>query len=148
LSKEKAEKGKMYSLKYDLKKGGGGFSLIYHREGLLNGKRGNWKDYDSLNIKYVNMSSKPLTGTLLISDAISLEKRTGRNYVEKSATFQPGENVMSMDISTLQIVHAARPLDLENMRGLGLYLGEGDSAGPEEDFVIYILNVWVEKEEE
>jgi len=149
LTKEKADKGKMYSCKIELKKRGSeaqgeegaGFPGISASSGILAGKRANWKDYDTLNIKYINTSEKPLACTMLIGDKQSYERWRYGNYVERNVVFQPGENVLSLDITGLQCSGGGRALDLENMRGFGFW-----APTRTDDYVLYILDIWLEKE--
>ncbi|OGF45864.1 MAG: hypothetical protein A2231_07055 [Candidatus Firestonebacteria bacterium RIFOXYA2_FULL_40_8] len=142
LSKEKVDKGRMYSLKYTIEAGKGGFSLITGDSGLLKGKRGIWKDYDTLNVKYVLEGDKPVKASWLIGDQQSLDKWKYGNYCSKVAVLQPGEGVVSIDISGL-VCDQGRQMDLENMRNMMLYMGKG---GPEEGFVLYVQDVYLEKE--
>jgi len=142
LTKEKAEKGKMYSCKVSFKKGDKlGFLGITGDSGLLKGKRGNWEGYDSLNIKYISTASKPIRYEMLIGDQQALDKWRYGNYCSRSVTIQPGENVLSIDITGI-VCDQGRQMDLTNMRNFLFYnTGQAD-----EDFAIYFLSVWVEKE--
>ncbi|OGF50786.1 MAG: hypothetical protein A2231_05510 [Candidatus Firestonebacteria bacterium RIFOXYA2_FULL_40_8] len=144
LSKEKAEKGKMYSTKAVLVKGGKGLPIFTRSGGLLKGKRGNWKDYDSLVIKYILEGDKPYSTGMIIAD----EESYGENYAnwnysshcDKQVTLQPGENILSIDLSAL-VSNGGRTLDLGNMRTVSFYGKER-----EEDCTIYFQSVYVEKE--
>ncbi|OGF49811.1 MAG: hypothetical protein A2231_05170 [Candidatus Firestonebacteria bacterium RIFOXYA2_FULL_40_8] len=148
LTKEKADKGKMYSCKIEAKKTGGeegdggkGLPGISKASGILSGKRGNWDNYDTLNIKYILEGEKPLTCQMLIGDASSYEKWRYGNYVERSVVLQPGENTLSLDITGLACPGGARSLDLKNMRGFGFW-----APNRPEDIVLYIQDVYVEKD--
>jgi len=149
LSKEKAEKGKMYSCKIEMKKRGAdaegevgaSFPGISKASGILSGKRGNWENYDSLNIKYVLEGDKPITAIMMIGDAPAYEKWRYGNYVERSVTFRPGENILSMDITGLSC-SGGRSLDLKSMRGFVFWMPNRP-----EDVVLYIQDTYLEKDE-
>jgi|GEM_PF-1773768 len=147
LSKEKAEKGKMYSCKIEAKKRSGdsevgaGLPGISKSAGILSGKRGNWEAYDTLNIKYFLEGDKPLTMTMMIGDVASYEKWRYGNYVERTVTFRPGENILSQDITGLSC-SGGRSLDLKNMRGFNFWMPNRS-----EDVVLYVLDTYLEKDE-
>lgn len=138
----------MYSCKIEIKKRvgvegeeGAGFPGITNSSGILRGKRGNWKDYDTFNIKYINTNEKPLACSILIGGQKSFERWRYGNYVSRNIVFQPGENTLSLDITGLQCSGGGRALDLENMRGFSFWASTRVN-----DYVLYIQDVWLEKE--
>ncbi|OGF48624.1 MAG: hypothetical protein A2231_01490 [Candidatus Firestonebacteria bacterium RIFOXYA2_FULL_40_8] len=141
LSKEKAEKGTMYSCKAILKKGGKGFPII---EGIK-GKRGDWKDYDTLVVKYFLEGDKPMSSGMIIADQESYGEKWENwkysSYCSKRYTFLPGENTWNIDLTAL-VTNGGRNLDLANMRTVAAY----SSDGREEDYTIYFQAIYVEKE--
>ncbi|OGF46585.1 MAG: hypothetical protein A2231_02820 [Candidatus Firestonebacteria bacterium RIFOXYA2_FULL_40_8] len=141
LSKEKPEKGKMYCAKITIPAGKGLSSwLLTGTSGILKGKRGNWNNYDTVNVKYINTLEAPIKMGVMIGDQQSIDK-WNHNYVSKQIVLQPGENVLSLDISGLVCVND-RALDLTNVRNLGL------TGGPkvETETVLYIQSIYLEKE--
>ncbi|OGF50780.1 MAG: hypothetical protein A2231_05480 [Candidatus Firestonebacteria bacterium RIFOXYA2_FULL_40_8] len=143
LSKEHAAKGKMYCGKVVMLKDGESCSIITHDGALLKGKRGNWKDYDSFVIKYYLDGDKPLAASAIIADQESFgqnwENWKYSSYVSRNLVFQPGENTLSIDLSSL-VSNGGRTLDLGNMRTFGIGKPKG------EEFTIYFQELYVEKE--
>jgi len=141
LSKEKAEKGKMYSCKATLKAGGKGFAIINE----IKGKRGDWKDYDTLVVKYFLAGDKPMAAPAIIADQESYGEKYENwkysNYCSKNYTFLPGENTWNIDLTDLTAT-SGRALDLSKMRTLSFYSG----TPREEEYVIYFQAVYVEKD--
>ncbi|OGF50785.1 MAG: hypothetical protein A2231_05505 [Candidatus Firestonebacteria bacterium RIFOXYA2_FULL_40_8] len=145
LAKEHVEKGKMYSCKMVFKKkdtAEGTKWVPYLRFVGVKGKRSNWKDYDTVNIKYFVAGDKPLTFGLIFTDAQTTKNMQYGSYCSQSVTFQPGEGVASIDITGLQTNGGGRSMDLETMGGIG----GGMTTNREEDQTVFIQSIYLEKE--
>jgi len=142
LSKEKAAKGKMYSIKYSIKKGNkGGLFIITNDSGLLRGKRGNWEGYDTLNIEYFCTAKSAISAYLNIGDEKAYNPWDGKKQAVRKVVILPGQNTLSVDITNLERTYAGEGVqDLKNMRGFFL------SVPTNEDWDLYIQDVYLEKE--
>ena len=144
LSKEKTITGKAYSNKVVIKKGGKGLPLFTRSGKLLKGKRGDWKAYDNLVIKYVFMGDKPYNTNMLIGDEESYgdnwENWNYKSYCQKQVVLLPGEHNLSIDLDFL-VCNGGRTIDLKNLRAFGFYGPES-----EKDIVVYFQDIYLEKD--
>lgn len=146
LSKENALEGKKYSMKVAVKAGEKpGFRLIWE-SGLLAGKRGNWQDYDVLNIKYISEYSEPIQTGLIIADNVACNPWTGMKNVHMPVMLLSGKNTLSIDITNLRAPWGARRvLDLTQIRKISF--APLHNLPLAEDWVLYIQDVYVATEE-
>lgn len=142
LSTEHPLKDRKHSIKVTVREdGNASFTLISKGSDLLKGKKGNWKDYATLNIKYLSKFKTPIKYAFLLGDEKTAAKFSG-NYYDKSEKFLPGEHTLSVDITALETWRDKRALDLEKMRIIMFYSKhyKVDKKG-----VIYIQDVYVEE---
>ncbi|OGF47578.1 MAG: hypothetical protein A2231_03655 [Candidatus Firestonebacteria bacterium RIFOXYA2_FULL_40_8] len=122
------------SLKGDELEGKSGFPGITY----LSGTEVYWKDFDNLSFKYDNTGKEPLECEVLIADNTSYVKWSKDNFVKRSITFSPGENISSIDINDLQCPNK-RFLDSKSILGFTFF------ARKRPDIALIIKECFLEK---
>lgn len=108
-----------------------GKSVIAEYSGILSAREGNWRYFDSVNLKYINESKESVTCEYEVSDGVRSQK--------KLVTFDPGEHILSLEIPGLKSTEN-RLLSLDSIENFGFR-----NADNKKNIVLKVLECYLER---